>query len=249
MRMRSAFWAVAVSILVTTPIWAQTPAAQSDVPLTLHFQSGPPFGSNYGAVLVRNAVKGKPYSLTETTTEVTILSDGSTKTSVLVKHQMRDADGRERWEIGDTGVFFSLTDPVAYFLATVLPINKSAIVTQFPAPKLPTAEEEAKAAELRAKQAAYRKEHPSPDIEELPGKMVAGVYAVGERQTQIIQGVQVVTERWTSPDLKIVLKSTSNDPRPQMGKITTVVTDLKIGAPDPALFVIPDGYTVQVKHP
>jgi hypothetical protein len=59
----------------------------------------------------------------------------------------------------------------------------------------------------------------------------------------------VVTERWTSPDLKIVVGSTSDDPRPQMGKITTVVTDLKLGAPDPKLFEIPTDYTVQEKQP
>lgn len=246
MRMRSVFCAVSLTILAAISVWAQTPAASSDIPkpLSIHFSGPPPFGSNYGATLAKSAVKGQPYSLIETTTHVTTLPDGTSKTTVLVKHQMRDADGRVRWEIGDTGVFFSLTDPVAYFIATVLPLNKSAIVTQFSAPKQPSAEEEAKVAELRAKQAAYRKEHPSPDMEELPGKMVAGVYAVGERQTQIIQGVQVVTERWTSPDLKIVVGSTSDDPRPQMGKITTVVTDLKLGAPDPKLFEIPTDYTV-----
>jgi hypothetical protein len=54
--------------------------------------------------------------------------------------------------------------------------------------------------------------------------------------------IQVVTERWSSPELKIVLESRRSDPR--LGDVTYRVTSLVRGEPDAALFAIPADYTI-----
>jgi len=202
--------------------------------------------SSFGTALARSAITGKPYSLVETTTWVKTLPDGQTATSVVVVRRMRDAKGRVREEIGDRGVSYSLTDPTGPFTATVFPKAKMAIVNRFPAPKPLTPEEERKAAEDRAQAEEYRKAHPSPDVEELPGKMIAGVYATGQRRTLTLHiGVRVTEETWTASDLKVKVAGTTDDPRPEMGKLTTVVSDLTTTAPDPVLFEIPADYKIE----
>ena len=81
-------------------------------------------------------------------------------------------------------------------------------------------------------------------------KQILGLRAEGTRQTLTIPAgafgnirpIQVVTERWYSPELKIVLESRRIDPR--MGDVTYRVTHLVRGEPDAALFAIPSDYTV-----
>lgn len=54
--------------------------------------------------------------------------------------------------------------------------------------------------------------------------------------------IRTVMEVWTSPDLKITVRRTMDDPR--TGKSTMVVTDLNRGDPAPLLFQVPAGYKV-----
>jgi len=92
---------------------------------------------------------------------------------------------------------------------------------------------------------------PSMQHEKLPGKTINGIYAEGIRLTQTYpigyfgndRPIIVVHETWTSPDLKIVVLSTSDDPR--TGTRTTEVTNVDRSEPDPALFQVPEGYTVR----
>ena len=93
---------------------------------------------------------------------------------------------------------------------------------------------------------------PPPQIssEALGNRQILGLRAEGTRQTLTIPPgafgnvgpIQVVTERWYSPELKIVLESRRTDPR--MGDVTYRVTHLLRGEPDAALFEIPSDYTV-----
>jgi len=90
----------------------------------------------------------------------------------------------------------------------------------------------------------------------LPAQSIAGVNAEGVRTTITIPaGTQgndkplvSVREVWTSPDLKIVLLETSDDPRD--GSRKTEVNSLTPGEPNPTLFQVPQGYTVktQTRH-
>jgi Spy/CpxP family protein refolding chaperone len=63
--------------------------------------------------------------------------------------------------------------------------------------------------------------------------------------------MQVVSERWYSPELQIVVKSTRSDPR--FGTTTYTVSNIQTTGPDPwpdpSLFTIPAGYTVKEGGP
>lgn len=92
-----------------------------------------------------------------------------------------------------------------------------------------------------------------PEIkhEKLGSRDIAGVYTEGVRTTVTypigFQGndrpIVTVNETWQSPDLKIVLLSTYDDPR--SGTQTTEVTSLDRAEPDPAIFAPPQGYEIR----
>jgi hypothetical protein len=86
-------------------------------------------------------------------------------------------------------------------------------------------------------------------IEKLPGKSIAGEKAVGRRVTRTRppgtigndKTIVSVSERWISPDLKVALATSMDDPREQQKR---EVTQLDRGEPDVALFQVPADYTV-----
>jgi hypothetical protein len=92
-----------------------------------------------------------------------------------------------------------------------------------------------------------------PEIrtEKLAGKFVGSVYAEGIRTTRTIptgmegndQPLVTVSETWTSPDLKLIVLSTVDDPR--TGLRTEELTDLSRNEPNRSLFQVPAGYTVK----
>jgi hypothetical protein len=86
--------------------------------------------------------------------------------------------------------------------------------------------------------------------ETLPTDTIAGVYVEGTRTTEVVpagaQGndreITIVAETWTSPDLKITVRQMTDDPR--TGKMTVELASIDRSDPDPALFKVPEGYTV-----
>lgn len=196
------------------------------------------------------AVKGKPYSLTETWTSTAKRTDGTTQTTVMVEHRMRDSEGRVRTERTELrngvtiGPSISLMDPVGHFTADLSPRRKTASVIHYCAPKVLSPEEQAAADKEEAERVKMADALPStPDRERLPPQMIAGVVAHGERLHLVMNGVPVIEETWYSPELKIQLKRHSDDPR--TGQIDTIVSDLKRVEPDPSLFQIPDDYKIE----
>lgn len=220
-----------------------------------------PMGGIVGSYSL-HAVTGQPYSMVQRTISVKTLADGTKMTTIREERTSRDSQGRERSESGVVrdGVLqnsmIRLTDPVGRTIATLFPSSHRAIVNHTREAKLPTPEEAAKAEELRAKFEQYRKEHPlqrttSSGTESLPGQMMSGVYVEGRRLTLTIpvgkegndREIHVVEETWSSPDLKVKIASTTDDPR--FGTIKTETTQLSRVEPDAALFQIPPEYTVQ----
>ena len=59
--------------------------------------------------------------------------------------------------------------------------------------------------------------------------------------------IEVVTERWRSKELDLVLLSTTDDPR--RGRTTYEITEINVGEPDASLFAAPAGYTVKEVQP
>ena len=91
---------------------------------------------------------------------------------------------------------------------------------------------------------------PQTVSESLGPRQINGVRADGTRQTLTIPpGVfgnigpmNVITERWESPELKIVLESRRSDPR--LGDVVYRVIRLERGEPAADLFTVPADYTV-----
>lgn len=91
---------------------------------------------------------------------------------------------------------------------------------------------------------------PAPNEESLGTQAVNGVAAQGTRTTMTIAAgqigndrpIQVVSERWFSTDLQMLVKSSNSDPR--FGETTYNLTSINQAAPDPSLFQIPADYTV-----
>jgi hypothetical protein len=81
--------------------------------------------------------------------------------------------------------------------------------------------------------------------EDLGSKTMEGVIANGVRTTHTIPAgeignekpISIVTEVWTSPDLKTVIYSKRNDPR--MGEQTFQLTNIVRAEPDASLFRVP----------
>ena len=84
---------------------------------------------------------------------------------------------------------------------------------------------------------------------------INGVEAQGTRYTRTIPAGQIgnskpitiVTERWYSPDLQMVVMNKRTDP--MTGNSVTQFTDIQRGEPDPALFQVPSDYTVKEGGP
>jgi hypothetical protein len=88
----------------------------------------------------------------------------------------------------------------------------------------------------------------SPKKETLGTQIMEGVNAQGERRTSTIETgaigndrpIQIVTERWYSPDLQVEVMTRHNDPR--MGEEITRLANINRAEPDPSLFQVPAGY-------
>lgn len=89
-----------------------------------------------------------------------------------------------------------------------------------------------------------------PVTEDLGTQLINGISAQGTRTTITIPAgqigndreIKVVSERWFSPDLQMLIKSSNKDPR--FGETTYQLTNVLQGAQDPTLFQIPSDFTV-----
>jgi hypothetical protein len=86
--------------------------------------------------------------------------------------------------------------------------------------------------------------------EDLGSQTMQGVTVTGTRTTRTIAKgeigndapISIVTEVWTSPELKTVVYSKRSDPR--MGEQTFQLTNISRSEPDASLFTVPAGFAV-----
>lgn len=86
--------------------------------------------------------------------------------------------------------------------------------------------------------------------EDLGSQTMEGVFVTGMRTTRIIQAgqigndkpISIVTEVWTSPDLKTIVYSKRSDPR--MGEQTFQLTNITRSEPDASLFTVPADFKI-----
>jgi hypothetical protein len=90
--------------------------------------------------------------------------------------------------------------------------------------------------------------------ESLGTKSIDGIQATGTRSTDTIpagsigndKDITVTRETWYSPDLKVVIQSTQDDPR--FGESTYSLTTIQRNEPDEMLFQVPAGYKIEKPH-
>jgi hypothetical protein len=86
--------------------------------------------------------------------------------------------------------------------------------------------------------------------EDLGTQTIEGVLVKGVRTTHTIPAgqigndkpINIITEVWTSPDLKIIVSSKRSDPR--MGDQTFQLTNIMRVEPDPSLFTVPADFKI-----
>jgi hypothetical protein len=86
--------------------------------------------------------------------------------------------------------------------------------------------------------------------ESLGADTMQGLSVLGTRITRTIpagqignaQPILIITDRWYSQDLQIEVKMVHSDPR--TGTTTTTLTNLSRNEPNPSLFTVPPGYTI-----
>jgi hypothetical protein len=88
------------------------------------------------------------------------------------------------------------------------------------------------------------------NIEDLGAQTMEGVQVTGVRTTRTIpvgeigndRAISIVTEVWTSPDLKTIVYSKRSDPR--MGQQTFKLTNVVRSEPDASLFTVPADFKI-----
>jgi hypothetical protein len=211
-------------------------------------------------------VKGAPFSATASTETTQTLQDGTAIHRTTTSNLYRDSQGRSRNEVtlsgfgplqasGKPHTMVSIADPVAnthYMLDADHKVAHQMAMHQHGAPT--AAEEQAFEQKMQAR---LQKEEASGAVKKdsLGNQTINGVVAEGTRITRTIAAgqigndkpIQIVFERWYSPDLQVVVKSTRTDPR--FGTTTYTLNSVQRTEPAATLFTVPSDYTVQQGGP
>ncbi len=248
------------SALVLSAAWAQAQRGGPGGP--------PPFGEpmelmgfegTHGGQVVKNA----PFSATATSETTQTLQDGTVIRHTSQIAMFRDSQGRSRHEVtfsgfgplaasGTAHTMVSIGDPVAgaHFMLDA----EHKVARKMPI-RTPDADK-AGAFQKRMQERIQRDEASGAvKTESLGTQPIGGVNAEGTRTTRTIPAgqigndkpIQVTSERWYSPDLQIVVKSTRTDPR--FGNTTYSVTNIQRTEPAASLFTVPADYTVETGRP
>ena len=180
----------------------------------------------------------------------------------------RDSAGRARTERSlidpvagkrkaDAPVIVEITDPVEHVKYTFVTANKVVVnkVAHKRTIAAPEPHHPVKRAATRAA-AAAKPSQPSDDDapqfthEKLESQTMEGLLVEGTRDTWVYptgsQGndrpITMVNETWSSPELKVTVLATCNDPR--QGESTQKLANIDRNEPDPSLFRPPADYTV-----
>jgi hypothetical protein len=201
-------------------------------------------------------ITGRPYSGTGRT--ITYSPDGKNIDRSDSVRVYRDDQGRTRRE-SNGGKNISIMDPVAGLAYTLSVENKTVLkrplsptlaerLSEMQRARMELVNEEARLITEGGRGGA---QNSRPSTEDLGTHVVNGVSAQGARITKIIptgtfgndHDIKTSTERWVSNDLHVLVKSVYTDSR--TGATVYDLLNIIQAAPDPALFQVPAGYTVQ----
>lgn len=239
--------ALAVMALAPVAIAQSEPPAPPDHPRGMGMMS-----LMMGGIGEGQTVKGIPVSAELNVTRDTTLADGNrihTDTQTMI---YRDSEGRVRREVEFalntpmTGaakrMIIIITDPVAGVRYTLNPQDKTA--RQIP---LRMRDRGAPGAETTPD----RRQSPDWKSEQLGNKALAGLQTQGTRVTRTIPAgeignqnpIEVITERWYSPDLQLPILTTHTDP--MMGTVTSQLNNINRSEPSASLFQVPSDYKLE----
>ncbi len=206
-------------------------------------------------------VKGVPFSA-ETITEFRqTLGDGNIIERTSRGAIYRDSEGRTRREQplsagpGALGAVpeqvIIIRDPVAGIAWTLNPGNKTALRTRNIGQMRHAPEVNADARTPAQQLETIRHEPGSTQEENLGTQVVSGVQAHGSRVTTTlptgvvgnVRPIEIVTERWYSPQLQTTVRTRRTDPR--AGDFSFELTNIRQGDPSPSLFQVPPDYEIR----
>jgi hypothetical protein len=228
--------------------------------ITILAQSGAkPVGTT--SVSSGEPVLNAPYSARRRFTSVTKLTDGTISRIESVGSEARDSQGRKcsvgerHWTYFDgeknilkSEMLYRIDDPVADTETKWDTTSKVVKVIHWPqsVPK-----ESASAAECQAACGEAMMNTSGVAVEKLGARTIADVVAEGTRTSYTVsagqdhkdQPIVVIHERWYSPELKIVILETNDDPR--SGSIKSELIDIIRGEPDFTQYRPPADYVVR----
>jgi len=192
-------------------------------------------------------VSGHPYSATAR--EVTLSPDGAHIDRSHSEMVYRDDQGRTRRE-PEGGKRVTILDPTAGITYTLDPERKIATKRTM-APRAFEPQTRVPAQSPLEIATAQVRSRPNTTVEDLGTQVVNGVSAQGVRVTTVTpigtigndRELKTVVDRWVSPDLHVLVKSVTTDSR--SGTFKYDLTNLVLASPDPSLFQVPAGYTVE----
>jgi hypothetical protein len=212
----------------------------------------------FQAGLDDKVVTGAPFSATITTESRQTLADGNLIQRNSTGSLARDAQGRTRRDMtlpafgpwAESGKpaphIVSVNDPVAGSRSLLDVDAKTARVMQVPGHRNGPGKERQQAREAAQNDVVTTS---------LGTQSIGGVSAEGTRYTRTIPAGQIgnskpiviVTERWYSPDLQMVVMTKHTDPR--MGDTTFTMSNIQRQEPAASLFQVPSDYTLQQRGP
>jgi hypothetical protein len=192
-------------------------------------------------------VKGAPYSATVITESNQTLSDGNKISRKATASVYRDGEGRTRHEqtLNSIGPFSSSGEP-----AQMVFIHDPVAGVQY------VLDPRSHTARKMKSWSGPGPQHKAPSstqvkTESLGTQTIEGVEAEGTRTTLTIPAgqfgndrpIDIVSERWVSPALQVVVLSKHSDPR--MGEHIFRLTNITRSEPARSLFDVPTDYTVK----
>jgi hypothetical protein len=261
--MKRICWMAITGLLISLGAAAQDNAAMEQAKQRLLKLAAEAAASGPDRAVVMAPVTGAPYSADEVTTFTQTLGDGTHIQREDKVTVYRDSQGRTRRE---TPTEINITDPsagVAYALDPAkLTARKMMVMTknvQFA--YADAAKREAEGAAMyqgmillgpagRGAVVGGVESKPAGNSQSLGTQSIEGVLSAGTSTTETIaagsigndRDIQVVNERWYSPELKTVTMTKRSDPR--TGEEVFRLTNIRRGEPSPDLFQLPAGYRV-----
>jgi len=243
-------WTTVLGLMLLAPLVAPCLRAQAPPHPMARFGRGGFLGADVFSS--GRVVAGAPYSAQAVTEHTQTLVDGNTIHTATTVNVYRDSQGRTRREMevgigpmtaeGNKQKLIAISDPVAGARYVLDPNRLEARQMPFRGHPMPNSGDES---------ARHKRANSDATTESLGTQVIGGITAQGTRITRTIpagqignqQPMEIVIERWYSPDLQtdVMRKET----HPQFGTTVFQLTNIQRAEPQASLFQVPANYTLK----